>query len=46
MTEFTVKKVTVFRVVTFFNKALRQIYFLGISKTINMTNYTNLDCGM
>ena len=46
MTEFTVKKVAVFRVATFLNNALQQIYFLGIYKIFNITNSTNLDCQM
>ena len=44
--EFTVKKVTVFGVVTFSNKVLFQIYFSGIEEIFHITNITNLDCQM
>ena len=37
-TEVTVKEVTVFRVTTFFNEALLQIYFLGICEIFTITN--------
>ena len=36
--EFTVKVVTVCRVANLLNQALRQIYFLGIYETFNITN--------
>ena len=44
MPEFTVKEVTVCRVVTFLNEALRQIYNLEIYEIFNITSNSNLDC--
>ena len=47
MREYTVKKVTVFRVVTFSAKRSAK-YILGIYKILNITNSTNLKllCGI
>ena len=42
MLEFTVKEVTVFRVTTFLNKALHQIYFLRIYEIFNITEQPNV----
>ena len=44
MTEFTVKEVTVCRVASFLNEALRQIYNLEIYEIFNITSSSNLDC--
>ena len=38
MTEFTVKEVTVFRVVTFLNDVTPKYNFLGICEIFNITN--------
>ena len=46
MTEFTVKEVTVCRVESFLNEALRQIYNLEIYEIFNITSSSNLDCQM
>ena len=45
-TEFSVKVVTVFRVVTFFNEVICEIKFPGIDEIFYITNSTNLDCQM
>ena len=42
MIEFTVKEVTVCRVTDFLNKALRQIYFLGINEIFTITSSANV----
>ena len=42
--EFTVKEVTVCKVVIFLKEALHQIDSLGIYKIFNITNNSNLDC--
>ena len=44
MTEFAVTEVTVCKVISFLNEALRQIDFLGIYEMLNITDSSNLDC--